>query len=231
MKQKHITIKHIPAMLWGEESNKLYLYVHGKLSRKEDAEGFAKLAAEQGYQVVSFDFPQHGERKEENTPFDIQTGVEELSIIYEYITARWHQISLFATSVGAYFSLVAYQEHSFDQCLFLSPIVNMERLIQNMMMWTNVTEEELKQRRIIPTNIGEVLDYDYYTYVKEHPIKKWKTKTCILYGSKDYLQERATVEEFAEQCSCKLTVLEGSEHYFHTKEQLEALEQWTKENL
>ncbi|MDO5291761.1 MAG: YqiA/YcfP family alpha/beta fold hydrolase [bacterium] len=231
MRQRAIQIEQIPAILWGNDSNKLYLYVHGKLSSKEAAEGLAEIATEQGYQVLSFDFPEHGARKEETTPFNIQNGVDELMIVHDYIKTRWSKISLFASSVGAYFSLVAYQTCQFEKCLFLSPIVNMERLIQNMMTWTNVTEQELQERHIIPTKIGEVLDYDYYCYVKAHPIVKWDSPTCILYGSKDYLQERQTVQEFTDKFSCKLTVLEGSEHFFHTTEQLEVLEQWTRKNL
>ena len=36
----------------------------------------------------------------------------------------------------------ALSEEQIDRALFISPIVNMERLITDMMMWANVTEEE-----------------------------------------------------------------------------------------
>ena len=62
MKTTKIKINNIPAIIWGEESDKVYLFVHGKMSSKEAAEQFAGIAEEKGYQTVSFDLPQHGER-------------------------------------------------------------------------------------------------------------------------------------------------------------------------
>ena len=44
MKKIRIEIENIPALVWGEKSDKVYLCVHGKLSSKEAAEGIAKIA-------------------------------------------------------------------------------------------------------------------------------------------------------------------------------------------
>ena len=68
MKIEKISINNIPSIIWGENSNKLFIAVHGNLSNKEDK--VIKLLAEKvvgkGYQVLSFDLPEHGERKERN---------------------------------------------------------------------------------------------------------------------------------------------------------------------
>ena len=55
MKKQRFMIEEIPALLWGEDSERLYLVVHGKMSCKEEAEGFARIAVARGYQVLSFD--------------------------------------------------------------------------------------------------------------------------------------------------------------------------------
>ena len=47
-------VEDIPAVLWGEPSAKIYIYVHGKQGYKEYAEAFAKVAEEKGYQTLSF---------------------------------------------------------------------------------------------------------------------------------------------------------------------------------
>lgn len=44
-----------------------------------------------------------------------------------------------------------------EKAYFISSIVNMEKLICNMMKWSNVTEAELEQRKIISTEFGEEL--------------------------------------------------------------------------
>lgn len=230
MKQK-FAIGTIPAIVWGETSNKVYLFVHGKKSRKEEAEDFASIAVRKGYQVLSFDLPEHGDRMNLDYPCTVQNGVHDLSLVGNYAKDKWKHISLFASSLGAYFSLVAYQEISFERCLFLSPILDMERLIQNMMKWFNVSEELLKEKQEIPTPMQETLFWSYYTYVREHPIIKWENPTYILYGSNDNVTERHVVDSFVTKFHCHLEVLENGEHYFHTPEQIEALDRWLDCNI
>ena len=226
MNTERFNIENIPAILWGDRSDKVYIYVHGKMSSKADAEGFAKIAVERGYQVLSFDLPEHGDRKNENDPCNVWNGVRDLEIVGRYVYQNWKDISLFACSLGAYFSLLTYQDMPFKKCMFLSPILNMEQLIKNMMLWFDVTEETLKEKQIIQTPMGEPLDWNYYCYVKEHPIIKWNKPTAILYGSEDNLTEREVVDNFVNRFGCDLTILQGSEHYFHTHEQLAFSNQW-----
>lgn len=61
MEKCNIKIDTIPAIVWGPSSDQVYIFVHGKMSKKEDAQGFAEIAIEKGFQVISFDLPQHGE--------------------------------------------------------------------------------------------------------------------------------------------------------------------------
>lgn len=100
-----------------------------------------------------------------------------------------------------------------------------------MMMWFDVDEERLEREQEIGTPIGQTLYWDYYCYVNEHPIDKWDSKTCILYGAKDDMCESQFVFEFAEKFNCGIDVVEDGEHYFHTKEQLEVFEDWVEKNI
>lgn len=218
-------------MVWGEASDKVYLFVHGKKSRKEEAEDFARVAVRQGYQVLSFDLPEHGDRLNSKYACTVQNGVHDLYLVEDYAEDNWKHISLFACSLGAYFSLVAYQEIRFERCLFLSPILDMEHLIQNMMKWFNVSAQLLEEKQEIQTPMGETLSWSYYTYVREHPIIKWENQTYILYGSNDNLTERPVVDSFVTKFHCNLDVLENGEHYFHTTEQIEVLDRWLDRHI
>ena len=55
MKTQKLEISGIPALLYGKESRKVYLYVHGKMGCKEEALPFAELACPAGYQVLAVD--------------------------------------------------------------------------------------------------------------------------------------------------------------------------------
>ena len=228
MKKEKLQIENIPAILYGSNSDKLYLFVHGRYSNKEEAEDFANVATNFGYQVLSFDLPEHGERVRQQYKCTVQNGIHDLGIIYTFIKNKYKSISLYACSLGAYFSLVAYQNIEFSDCLFISPILNMERLIQNMMMWSNITKEDLREKGEIETSFGETLSWDYYQYVRNHPIEKWNNKTSILYGGNDTLTEKNVLNSFADKYNCNIDILDGGDHYFHTPEQLEYLGNWIR---
>ena len=222
-------IGNIPALLYGEKSDRLFLFVHGKMGNKADAENFAKILCAKGFQVLGFDLPGHGGRKEEISRFVPWEVVPELQDILSFCKQSWQSISLCANSIGAYFSLLAFADESFDNCLFVSPILDMIRLIEDMMSWASVSEEELQRQGEIPTAFGETLSWDYNTYAREHRIQKWDSPTAILYPGKDNLTSRDTVTKFAENFGCRLTVYEEGEHWFHTEEQFTVLKKWIQD--
>ena len=234
MKIDRINISNIPSIIWGEKSNRVFIAVHGNMSNKEDE--VIKILAEKvtsnGYQVLSFDLPEHGERKD-NTNYlcKVQNCVNDLKLIMEYAKANYEEINLWACSMGAYFSLLAYKNENIEQCIFLSPVVNMKVIIDNMMLWSNTTENELREKQEIKTDFGQTLYWDYYLYVKENPITNWNKKTYILYGNKDNMQDENIIKNFSENFSCKLSILEDGEHYFHTEKQLDYYKNWLSKTI
>ena len=229
MKTERIKINDIPSIIWGEKSSEVYIAVHGNMSNKEDQviKILAEKVVSKGYQLLSFDLPEHGERKDNTTYLcKVQNCVKDLKQVIEYAKKNFDEIYLWACSMGAYFSLVSYKDEDIKQCLFLSPVVNMKIIIDNMMLLSSVTEKELKEKQEVKTDFGQTLYWDYYKYVKENPIINWNKKTYILYGNKDNLQEEKIINDFCIKFNCKLSVLENGEHFFHTEEQLEFYKNW-----
>ncbi|PKM71933.1 MAG: alpha/beta hydrolase [Firmicutes bacterium HGW-Firmicutes-16] len=233
MLKQEFSIMGIPSVLWGGKSDKLFLAVHGNMSNKADVV-IAMLAEEvtaRGYQVLSFDLPEHGDRKSESFVCSVSNCVHDLHIIIRYAQNLCNDISIFACSMGAYFSLLTYRDFSFRQCLFLSPILNMQRIIENMMAAFGVSKDSLEAEKEISTPIGQTLSWDYYSYVKSHPIEKWDNPTAILYGSEDDMSELDVVAGFSEKFNSSLTIMERGEHYFHTEEQLLFFSKWLHEQI
>lgn len=230
IKKTRITIGHIPALVWGENSDKAYLCVHGKMSSKESAEGIAQIAGQRGYQTISFDLAGHGERKNENMRCDIWNGIKDLTIVGEYVFANWKEVSLYACSLGAYFCLNAYGESNFRNCLFQSPILDMEYLIHQIMIWFGITPERLAKEKEINTPV-DLMTWDYYQYVKEHPVQKWEIPTSILYAGRDNFQSPETVKGFAETFHCDLQIAQNSDHPFMEKGDRAIVAQWLLDTL
>lgn len=230
MKTERIAIGDIPAIVWGEMSEKAYLCVHGKMSCKEDMAGVAEIAVPQGYQVISFDLPQHGERRNEPARCDVWNGVRDLTAVGDYVFARWREVSLFACSLGAYFSLNAYPARPFARCLFQSPVLDMELLIRRMFLWFGVTEARLEREGEIDTPI-DPLRWDYYQYVLAHPVTRWDTPAQILYGNRDELQPLSAAESFAARFGGQVTVAEGCGHAFMDAGEPAVVRRWLEKNI
>ena len=230
MKHQKITIAGIPAVLWGDDADKLYIHVHGKMSQKEYAAEFAEIAAEKGYQTLSFDLPEHGERKNEPDRCDIWTGMRDLKSIADWAFAHYKSVSLFGCSLGAYFSLQTYAGLPFARCLFQSPILDMEYLVRQMMLWFDITEERLEKEKEIDNPV-DPLRWDYFQFVRAHPVTHWPIPTAILYGGKDDLQSRAVMDAFCAAHGCTLTVSETSGHAFMEDGDGEIIRNWLKEKI
>lgn len=230
MKVNKTKINNIPAIIWGKQSDKAYLFVHGKMSSKESADKFAEIAEEKGYQTISFDLPQHGDRMYEDARCDIWNGMQDLAVVGNYVFQNWKEVSLYACSLGAYFCLNTYHSYRIKKCLFQSPILDMEYLIQQMMLWFDISENRLAQEKEIDTPI-DIISWEYYQYVKTHSIQTWDIPTNILFGGKDNLQSLEVVKKFADRFHCTLTVSENSEHPFMEKEDGLIVEQWLRENV
>lgn len=225
-------INNIPGILWGEKSNKIIIAVHGSHSSKIDdcIWILAEEATKCGYQVLSFDLPQHGERVYETEPCMVQECVRELSDILRFAQQKAEHISVFGCSMGAYFSLMAYENELIEHAWFLSPVTNMERIIHNVMSYCKITEKEFEKLQTIENPI-ETLYWDYYSYVKNHPIVAWNHPTHILRGETDSLSEREFVADFANRFGCELVEQKGGEHWFHTPDELNYLRSWLKNRL
>ena len=193
------------------------IYVHGKGGSAAEAGHYKPLFP--NCEVIGFDY-------RSQTPWEAK---EEFPAFFAQQRQRCDRLILIGNSIGAFFSMSALDETLVDRAFFISPVVNMENLIGNMMQWANVTEDELEKNREIPTNFGETLSWDYLRYVREHPTS-WNVSTCILYGEHDNLPSIETVSAFAQHHHAKLTVMPGGEHWFHTEEQMCFFDDWIKKN-
>lgn len=224
-------LNHIPAVLYGEPSDKVFLYVHGRGGNKEVAVSFYQMVKKAGWQVLSIDLPKHGERQESAEKFNPWTIVPELSLLYSYACDQWETIGLCADGIGTYFSLRAFQMKPFDQALFISPIVDMAEYIDDALAVDNITPDQLKAEGRLDTSEGVHLSWDYYLYTHENPIKVWPSPTEILYGDQDDMMKRSSLEGFCDKFQCGLTVIEGGDHGFTREEDQEIVENWVKETL
>ena len=193
------------------------VYVHGKDGSAAESQHYKALFP--GSEVIGLDYRTF-------TPWE--TG-REIKQAIEALREKFNDVILVANSIGAFFSMNGGLDGLVKKAYFISPIVDMEKLITDMMDWANVTEDELEKQGVIPTSFGEDLSWKYLTYVRTHPIS-WNVPTRILYGSEDTMTSLKTIQEFAQKHQAVLTVMEKGEHWFHTAAQMKFLDDWITTN-
>ncbi len=189
------------------------LYIHGKGGSADEAAHYKPLFP--GCDVIGFDY-------KGSTPWEagreIRKAIAELKPGYDGII-------LIANSIGAYYSMNAAIGKAAAHAYFISPVVDMEKLIADMMSRAGVTESDLQKKGIIHTDYDEDLSWNYLCHVRKHPVR-WNAPTDILYGSKDDLTSIDTITDFARRHHASLTVMENGEHWFHTERQMRFLDEW-----
>ena len=113
MEREVFNISNIPAVVYGKQNDECYLVVHGQGGNKFEAERFAKIATKYGYQVLAIDLPKHGNRIDDANfvPWEAE---KELKLVMNYAKQRWNKIFLRATSIGVYFSLLAFKSEKIE---------------------------------------------------------------------------------------------------------------------
>lgn len=197
---------------------KAIIYIHGK--------GGSSLEINQ-YKESCLSFDMFGVDYNEYFPWIVE---QQIKSVYEKIEKTYDEIYILANSIGAYFAMHTLQNSNIKKALFISPILNMEQLILNMMNWANINEETLCEKKEISTEFGETLSWKYLCFVRENPII-WNIPTEILYAEKDNLTSHETVDKFIKNHNAHFTVMENGEHWFHTEEQLIFLNNWLKQSL
>jgi len=194
---------------------KAVVYIHGKGGTAEEAKHYEALFPE--YKVFGFDY-------KAQTPWNARNEFIEY---FHSIQKDFDSVTIIANSIGAFFVLVSLGREQIEKAYFISPIVNMEKLITDVMRWANVTERMLEDAGTIETEFGETLSWEYLCWIRKHPIK-WNTTTSILYGQNDTLQSFKTIASFSKEIGAELTIMENGEHWFHTEDQMSFLDKWIR---
>jgi hypothetical protein len=191
----------------------MVLYIHGKGGNAAEVEHYRKFFIDRD--IIGFDY------KSENV-WDFKAEI--LNFLAD---KNFDKIILIANSIGAYYAMNSLADKNISQAFFISPIVNMENLITNMMRFANVTEAELREKKEIPTDFGENLSWKYLCYVRKNPVT-WNVPTNILYGAKDNFTDIKIISEFAKKIGATVTIMKDGEHFFHTAAQMKFLDDWLK---
>ena len=195
------------------------IYVHGKGANAEEA-NYYKQFFDDNFEIIGFDY-------KSLNPWDAKI---EFINYFNTIISKYNKIYLIANSIGAYFSLISLTDMPIEKAMLISPIIDMESIILNMMKCENITEYKLMSEKEIETSFGESLSWEYLSYVRKNTIH-WDIPTNILFADNDNMTSVDTMTNFANKINANLTTMKDGEHWFHTDEQMKFLDNWFKEMI
>ena len=190
------------------DMKEIVIYVHGKGGSAAEAGHYRPLFPDA--EVVGFDY-------RAQSPWEAEA---EFPPFFAAQRKRCDRLTLIANSIGAFFSMSALDAALVDRAYWISPVVDMEKLIGDMLQWACVREQELAEKQEIPTAFGETLSWKYLTYVRAR----------ILSAARDDLTALKTISAFTRRVGAELTVMPDGEHWFHTEEQMRFLDAWITED-
>lgn len=121
--------------------------------------------------------------------------------------------------------MLSLANKSIEKAMFISPIVDMEKVILNMMAQSNISEANLCKRKEITTSSGTHLSWRYLSHARNNPII-WNIPTHILYVENYNITSLETMTNFANKIGATVTVMNHGKHWFHTEEQMNFLDNW-----
>ena len=192
------------------------IYIHGQGGNEKEADYYKKFF-DSKHVIIGFDY-------KSRFPWEAQL---EFPDFFDLATSQYNKIYLIANSIGAYYSMLSLANKSIEKAMFISPIVDMEKVILNMMAQSNISEENLHKRKEITTSSGTHLSWRYLSHARNNPII-WNIPTHILYAENDNITSLETMMNFANKIGATVTVMNHGEHWFHTEEQMNFLDKWFK---
>ena len=190
------------------------VYIHGLNGSYKEANEYIYLSDK--YDVVGLDY-------KDGNPWELKDKIRQE---FNRIIKDYHEVVVIANSIGAFYTYTYLSDFNIKQAFFISPIASMYQIILNIMMANDILEKELEEKKYITCKDGTVLSYDFYKFVLDYK-DNWNVPTEILYGEKDELVYMENIAEFLkDHPNARLTIKEGSKHYFHSQKEKEFIKNW-----
>ncbi|MBO4667581.1 MAG: hypothetical protein J5666_05610 [Bacilli bacterium] len=203
------------------KKKKVVVYIHGLHGSSKEADDYSYLSKE--YDVLGLDY-------QDGNPWEVKDIIRSK---FKKLTKGYKEVIVIANSIGAFYTYEYLSDFNIKQAFFISPIASMFKILFDYIFTGRVSEEELKEKKFITLDDGTTLSYDFYQEYSHNDYHgDWKVPTEILYGSMDRLVYIENIIDFltAHPLS-KLTIKEGSEHYFHTDEEKQFIKEWILRNI
>ena len=216
-----------------ESPKEIIIAVHGFAGDKESSaiSLLAKEMTKEGFGVVCFDFPGHGESEVEADKLTIDNCINDIETIEEYIKEKYGKqmkIDLFATSFGAYITLLKIFKYNtkYNKIELSAPAIKMDKIFKETLL--RETFEEFQKRGITKLGFDRIMNipFSFYEELKQNQILKiYKNsqKILIIQGTEDDVAPIKDTKELIDldKTNFELFEIRGADHRMKKDGELE----------
>lgn len=216
-----------------ESPKEIIIAVHGFAGDKESSaiSLLAKEMTKEGFGVVCFDFPGHGESEVEADKLTIDNCINDIETIEEYIKEKYGKqmkIDLFATSFGAYITLLKIFKYNtkYNKIELRAPAIKMDKIFKETLL--RETFEEFQKRGITKLGFDRIMNipFSFYEELKQNQILKiYKNsqKILIIQGTEDDVAPIKDTKELIDldKTNFELFEIRGADHRMKKDGELE----------
>ena len=220
---------HLPQ----ESPKEIIIAVHGFAGDKESSaiSLLAKEMTKEGFGVVCFDFPGHGESEVEADKLTIDNCINDIETIEEYIKEKYGKqmkIDLFATSFGAYITLLKIFKYNtkYNKIVLRAPAIKMDKIFKETLL--RETFEEFQKRGITKLGFDRTMNvpFDFYKELKQNQILELynnSQKILIIQGTEDDVAPIKDTQELIDldKANFELFEIQGADHRMKKDGELE----------
>lgn len=183
---------------------------------------------EAGGAVISFDLASHGDSEADEKMLTMENCISDTKTVYAYAENKYGRTDLFATSFGAFIliNMLKTLDIKGSKAVLRSPAVRMADTFLSPIC--NLTIDELEMAGTVECGFERRMDlgYSFWQDLTRHSIvdATFENKCLMIYGDCDDVVKPSDMETFARgRENIDVLVIEGADHRFKKKGQLEAV--------
>ena len=215
-----------------DKIEKIIIACHGFGGDKESSaiELLAQKLIKENIMVIAFDFPAHGESTAKGEEYLVKNCINDLISVEEYVKEKYPQkpIGIFATSFGAYVTLLKINQYSnnYFSIVLRAPAICMDKIFENSIIRENIKDFKNRGYTILGYEKELKVSYKYYEELKSNKLFEIYNKNeelLIIQGTEDDMAPIADSIRFIEEKNTKgkIEKIIGADHRMKKEGELE----------
>ena len=230
----------IDCKVWEPEKiERIIIAIHGFAGDKESG-AINNLAEEMlkfNTLTIAFDLPGHGTSKVNGDLLTLENCMEDIQVVEDTYKQKYPnvEINYCATSFGSYLLLLKLTKEPCKarKIVLRCPAICMDKIFKNAILKEPFSAFKERGYTVVGYEQELKINFSFYKELEEnqifHKYQEKNNQILIIHGDQDNMAPIEDSYRFQKEFATKMMVIEGADHRFKKKGELEKVVQFAKE--